>query len=81
MALKEVFDALRTTILLNERVTSLAGQVQKLAATVETMDRRLVRTETTLELMTRGAFTSPGPAQDITPDTPRLGPPRKPPRK
>jgi hypothetical protein len=71
MAIREVFDALKTTILLNERVTGVAGEVKGLAADLRGIDKRLVRVETALELMTRGAFPSSAPV-DVTPLRPAL---------
>ncbi|MFC6842354.1 hypothetical protein [Xanthomonas theicola] len=54
-SLTDVMKALREVIVMNERVTTLAGLVDKLAAeSIETRER-LVRVETILEL----AFKSP----------------------
>lgn len=48
--LTDVMKALREVIVMNERVTNLAGAVEKLAAeSIETRER-LVRVETVLEL-------------------------------
>ena len=76
MALKEVFDALKTTILLNERVASLAGEVKTLASDARLMDNRLVRVETALELLSRGGFAAVPPV-DGAPPPRALEPPKK----
>ncbi|HTT81858.1 MAG TPA: hypothetical protein VMF67_00095 [Rhizomicrobium sp.] len=49
----KVLEALRNAILLESRVSTLAGSVGELAREVRDMDRRLVRLETMVELAER----------------------------
>jgi hypothetical protein len=51
----KVLDALRNAILLESRVTALAGHVGDLAREVRDIDHRLVRLETVAELDVRPA--------------------------
>ena len=48
-----VLESLRNAILLESRVSALAGSVGELARDVRDMDRRLVRLETVLEIAER----------------------------
>lgn len=50
----KLVEALRTAIQLNERVTSLAGKVERLDADVRDIDRRVVRLETMVEIASQG---------------------------
>ncbi len=56
-----ILDALRTTVLLNERVASVAGRIEGLSSDVRNLDRRLIRVETALELASEGRFKLPLP--------------------
>jgi len=49
----KVVEALRTGFVLNERVMELAKKVERLDDDVRTIDRRLVRMETLVELAGR----------------------------
>jgi hypothetical protein len=53
-----IFDGLRATIQLNERVAALGQELRLLAVDVRDLDRRLIRVETALELASSGKFTS-----------------------
>ena len=57
-----IFDGLRATIQLNERVAALGQELRFLAVDVRDLDRRLIRVETALELASSGKFTSLPPA-------------------
>jgi hypothetical protein len=57
-----IFDGLRATIQLNERVAALGQELRLLAVDVRELDRRLIRVETALELASSGKFTSLPPA-------------------
>ncbi len=50
----KLVEALRTAIQLNERVTSLAGKIERLDADVRDIDRRVVRLETMVEIAAQG---------------------------
>ena len=63
-AIGEALSAIKSIILIEERVKAQAAKLEKLAELVVGIDRRLVRVETTLELAMRRA----GPS----PDLPRL---------
>lgn len=65
---KDIWDGLKGTVLLNERVAHVADQVKGMAVDMRDLDKRLIRVETTLELLTRGSFTAPG----APPAPPRL---------
>jgi uncharacterized protein involved in exopolysaccharide biosynthesis len=54
-----VLDALKNAVLLESRVSTLAGSVAELARDVREMDRRLVRLETIVELARRPARARP----------------------
>jgi hypothetical protein len=58
-----VLEALRNAVLLESRVSALAGSVCELARDVRDMDRRLVRLETVLEIAERQRGTRP-PIED-----------------
>jgi hypothetical protein len=49
-----VLDAVKAAVLLEARVTSLAGSVGELARDVREIDKRLVRLETIVDMGTRG---------------------------
>ena len=58
-----VFDGLRATIQLNERVAVLGRELTALSRDLRDLDRRLIRVETTLELATSGKLSAlPPPA-------------------
>lgn len=59
-----IFDGLRTTIQLNERVSTLGREMKAFAIDLRDLDRRLIRVETALELASTGKFTSLPPADD-----------------
>lgn len=61
----KLVEALRTAIQLNERVTSLAGKLERLDADVRDIDRRVVRLETMVEIGSRGRL-SPGRGEGKT---------------
>ena len=46
----KIFEALRTSVVLNERVTGLAGKMERLDRDVRELDRRVVRLETFIEI-------------------------------
>ncbi len=47
----KIFDALRASVVLNERVTGLAGKLERLDRDVRELDRRVVRLETFIEIV------------------------------
>ena len=51
-----IFDGLRATIQLNERVSVLGQELKALAVDVRDIDRRLIRVETALEIAASGRF-------------------------
>jgi hypothetical protein len=51
-----IFDGLRATIQLNERVSALGQELKALSVDVRDLDRRLIRVETALEIATSGRF-------------------------
>jgi hypothetical protein len=51
-----IFDGLRATIQLNERVSALGQELKALSVDVRDLDRRLIRAETALEIATSGRF-------------------------
>jgi hypothetical protein len=51
-----IFDGLRATIQLNERVSALGQELKALSLDVRDLDRRLIRVETALEIATSGRF-------------------------
>ena len=59
-----IFDGLRATIQLNERVSGLGQELKVLAVDIRELDRRLIRVETALELASTGRFTSLPPSDD-----------------
>jgi hypothetical protein len=59
-ALSEALSAIKSIILIEERVKSQGTKLEKLAELLVDVDRRLVRVETTLDLATRGAVQSRG---------------------
>jgi hypothetical protein len=71
---RDILDALKSTLLLNERVANVAGQLKILATELRDVDKRLVRVEATLDVLTRAAFTNRN-AVDVTPS--RIEPPPK----
>jgi hypothetical protein len=54
-----VLDALKSAVLLEARVTSLATHTAELAREVRDIDRRLVRVETLVELASRSRSSPP----------------------
>ena len=74
---KDVVDGLRAALLLTERVGAIADQVKAVAVDMRDIDRRLIRVETTLEVLMRGAFAGRGGADDAKRPAapPRLGGP------
>lgn len=54
---KDVWDGLKGTVLLNERDGHVAEQVTGMAVDMRDRDKRLIRVETTLELLTRELLT------------------------
>jgi hypothetical protein len=66
----DILRALKSTLLLNERVVTVAGEVKTLAGEVRDIDKRLVRVEATLDLVTRAAFARRG--IEAPPTTPRI---------
>ena len=59
-----IFDGLRATIQLNERVAVLGQELKALSVDVRDLDRRLIRVETALELATSGRLAALPPAED-----------------
>ena len=59
-----VLDRLKTSIQLTERVTGLAGRMERLSVEVRDIDRRLVRVETALELTSGNRFKPLSPPKD-----------------
>jgi hypothetical protein len=59
-----IFDGLRATIQLNERVIVLGQELKILCVEVRDMDRRLIRVETALEIATSGRFAALPPTDD-----------------
>jgi hypothetical protein len=51
-----IFDGLRATIQLNERVSALGQELKAVSVDVRDIDRRLIRVETALEIATSGRF-------------------------
>jgi hypothetical protein len=77
---KDIMDALKSVILLTDRVTSIGDAVKTLARDVRDMNERLIRLETTVDIMTRAAFSArPGAVDTTAPSasSPRLGGPPK----
>ncbi|MGO8919613.1 MAG: hypothetical protein ACLQJR_27240 [Stellaceae bacterium] len=74
---KDVVDGLRAALLLTERVSAIAGQIKAMAADMRDIDRRLIRVETTIEVLMRGAFSGRSGAEDAARAAapPRLGGP------
>ena len=62
-----IFDGLRATIQLNERVSALGQELRALAVDVRDLDRRLIRVETALEIATSGRFAALPPGDDELP--------------
>ncbi|MGH6895812.1 MAG: hypothetical protein ACREJ5_04610 [Geminicoccaceae bacterium] len=62
-----IFDGLKATIQLNERVSALAQELKALSLDVRALDRRLIRVETALELATSGKFAALPPTGDEPP--------------
>lgn len=62
-----IFDGLRATIQLNERVSVLGQELKALSVDVRDLDRRLIRVETALELATSGRFPALPPSDDEPP--------------
>jgi hypothetical protein len=62
-----IFDGLRATIQLNERVSVLGQELKALAVEVRDLDRRLIRVETALEIATSGRFAALPPGEDEPP--------------
>jgi hypothetical protein len=62
-----IFDGLRATIQLNERISVLGQELRALAVDVRDMDRRLIRVETALEIATSGRFAALPPSDDEPP--------------
>jgi hypothetical protein len=54
-ALDRILDAFTNTIKVGDRVARMAGEVKDLAKEVRGMDGRLIRVETTLDLVVKGA--------------------------
>jgi len=63
---KDILDALKSVILLTDRVTSIGDSVKALARDVRDMNERLIRVEATIDLMTRAAFAIRPAALDAT---------------
>lgn len=53
----EAIAAIRSMVLVDERVQTLVGRVDRLAEDVRTMDKRLVRLETIIEITRRDGAT------------------------
>lgn len=51
----KVWDALTTVIKMNDKVVSLAGTVKEQQLKIEGLTERIIRLETTLELMMRSS--------------------------
>ena len=49
----KVFEALRTGVLLNERVNQLSGKVERMDDDLRRINERLIRLETLVEVATR----------------------------
>ena len=62
-----IFDGLRATIQLNERVSALGQKLKELSVDVRDLDRRLIRVETALEIATSGRFAALPPSDDEPP--------------
>ena len=62
-----IFDGLRATIQLNERVSGVGQELKELSVDVRDIDRRLIRVETTLEIATSGRFAALPPSDDEPP--------------
>lgn len=62
-----IFDGLRATIQLNERVSVLGQELKALSVDVRDLDRRLIRVETALELAISGRFPALPPSDDEPP--------------
>ena len=62
-----IFDGLRTTIQLNERVSVLGQELKALSVDVRDLDRRLIRVETALELANSRQFAALPPGEDEPP--------------
>jgi hypothetical protein len=62
-----IFDGLKATIQLNERVLALAQELKALSLDVRALDRRLIRVETALEIATSGRFVTLPPPGDEPP--------------
>jgi hypothetical protein len=63
-----IFDGLRATIQLNDRVSGLGQELKALAIDVRELDRRLIRVETALELASTGKFAALPPAEEEADD-------------
>jgi hypothetical protein len=63
-----IFDGLKATIQLNERVSALAQELKALSLDVRALDRRLIRVETALELASSGKFSPRLPPDRDRPD-------------
>ena len=61
-----IFDGLRATIQLNERVAVLGQDLKALARDLRDLDRRLIRVETALELAASGRLSALPPRADQT---------------
>lgn len=75
---KDIMDALKSVVLLTDRVTSIGDSVKSLARDVRDMNERLIRLEATVDIMTRAAFSGRPAAIDAAPQppsSPRLGGP------
>ena len=52
----KVFEAMKTGVLLNERVNQLAGKVERMDDDMRRMNERLIRLETLMDVATRKAL-------------------------
>jgi hypothetical protein len=52
----KVFEAMKTGVLLNERVNQLTGKVERMDDDMRRMNERLIRLETLMDVATRKAL-------------------------
>lgn len=51
----KIFEAMRSGLVMNDKLVSLAEKVNRMDVGLRDVDRRLVRVETTLDIYTRGS--------------------------
>lgn len=59
-----VYQGMRNLMRLNDRIESLTGQLKELSTEVRSIDRRLIKVETALELASTGRFQPRLPPSD-----------------